>query len=148
MPDGIAIRQDNTISMDFPKLRLRVMPQVYAICSFPPDAILPDWAHCSSILSITKTPKEITLVCEEDHVPGECQKSENFKCIKVEGSFDLDAVGVLASIAGPLAQNRISLYVISTYDTDYVLIHAKNIDKAVSCLDKLGHTFMDLKEEA
>ena len=67
--------------------------------------------------------------------------------VVVEG-FDLDAVGVLASIAGPLAQNRISLYVISTYDTDYVLIHAKDIDKAVSCLDNFGHTFVDLKDKA
>jgi hypothetical protein len=122
------------------------MSQNFSICSFPPDAALPAWAHRSSILSITKTPKEITLVCEENHVPGECQKSENFKCIKVEDSFDLDAVGVLASIAGPLAKNRISLYVVSTYDTDYVLIHANNIDRAVSCLDKFGHTFVDLKE--
>ncbi|MFC1633924.1 ACT domain-containing protein [Planctomycetota bacterium] len=134
--------------MNFPKLRLRVLPKVYAICSFDPDAAFPGWTHRSSILSITKTPKEITLVCEENHVPGECKKSEHWKCIKVEGRFDLDAVGVLASIAGPLAQNKISLYVISTYDTDYVLIQTKNIDKAMSCLDKFGHTFIDLEEEA
>jgi len=124
------------------------MPQNYAICSFPSDATFPDWTHSPPIISITKTSKEITLVCEENHVPGECTKSGNWKCIKVEGSFDLDAVGVLAGIAGPLAQNKISLYVISTYDTDYVLIHANNIDKVVSCLDDFGHTFVDLKEES
>ena len=124
------------------------MPQVYAICSFPPDATFPDWPLSPSILSITKTAKEITLVCEQNHVPGECQKSENWKCITVEGRFDLDAVGVLASIAGPLAQNKISLYALSTYETDYVLIHAKNIDKAVLCLDKFGHSIIDAKEKA
>ncbi len=134
--------------MDFPKLRLRVLPEVYAICSFPPDAAFPDWPYNPNILSVTKTPQETTLVCEESHVPGDCKKSENFKCIKVEGRFDLDAVGVLASIAGPLAQNKISLYVISTFDTDYVLIHAENVDKAVSCLEKFGHTFINSKEEA
>ena len=110
------------VDMKFPKLRLRVLPQVYAICSFSPDATFSEWTHNPSILSITKTPQETTLVCEENRVPGECTKSGNWKCIKVEGSFDLDAVGVLASIAGPLAQNKISLYVISTYDTDYILI--------------------------
>ena len=122
------------------------MPQVYAICSFPTDATFPDWPDHASIFSITKTPKEITIVCEEHQVPGACKTSENWKCIKVEGSFDLDAVGVLASIAEPLAQNKISLYAISTYDTDYILIHAKNIDKAVSCLKTFGHTIIDLKE--
>ena len=122
------------------------MSENYSICSFDPDATFPDWTGNPSILSITKTPKEITVVCEQNHVPGECTKSENWKCIKVEGSFDLDAVGVLASIAGPLAQNKISLYVISTYDTDYVLIHAKNIDRATSCLRESGHTFVNMEE--
>jgi hypothetical protein len=132
--------------LNLPKLRLCVMPENYAICSFPPDMTLPDWTDRSSIFSITKTPKEITVVCEENLVPGECKRSENWKCIKVEGSFDLDAVGVLASIAGPLAQNKISLYVISTFDTDYVLIHVNDIDKAVSCLSEFGHSFIGKKQ--
>ena len=122
------------------------MPENYAICSFDPETTSPDWTDRSSIFSITKTSKEITIVCEEDLVPGACKKNENWKCVKVEGHFDLNATGVLASLAGPLAQNKISLYVISTYDTDYVLIHAQNIDKAVSCLCEYGHTFVNLKE--
>ncbi|MBN2314406.1 MAG: ACT domain-containing protein [Sedimentisphaerales bacterium] len=129
---------------NLPKLRLRVLHEVFAICSFPPDATLPDWADRPSIFSITKTPKEITIVCEESHVPGKCKKSENWKCIKVEGNFALDAGGVLAGIAGPLAQNEISLYVISTYDTDYVLIHADDLDRTVSCLSEFGHSFIGM----
>lgn len=130
--------------LNLPKLRLCVLPENYAICSFPPDASLPEWADRPSIFSVTKTPKEITIVCEESHVPGECQKSENWKCIKIEGCFDLDVVGVLASITEPLAQNKISLYVISTFDTDYVLIHANDMDKAISCLSEFGHSFVGM----
>ena len=117
--------------LKLPKLRLRVLPEHYAICSFPPDATLPEWTDRPSVFSITKTPKEITLVCEENLISGPCKKSENWTCIKVEGSFDLDVVGVLAGIAGPLAKHKIGLYVISTFETDYVLIHAKNIDRAI-----------------
>jgi len=129
-----------------PRLKLCVLPGHYAICSFPPDATLPDWVDRPSFLSTTKTPKEITVVCEENQVPGECKKSDNWKCIKIEGRFDLDAVGVLAGIAGPLAQSKISLYVISTFETDYILIHANDIDKAVSCLENFGHSFMGVIE--
>lgn len=135
-----------TLNMDFPELRFCVLPGRYAICSFPPDATLPDWVDSSSFFSVTKTHKEITVVCEENQVPGEYKKSENWKCIKVEGSFDFDTVGILAGISGPLAQSKISLYVISTFETDYVLIHAKNINRAVSCLEKSGHSFIGFNE--
>jgi len=134
--------------MNYPKLELSLLPRTYAICSFPPDCALPELGNISSILSITKTSKETTIVCDENRIPGDCHKSENFKCIKVEGSFDLDAIGVIAGISKPLAQSKISIFVVSTYDTDYVLIHAKDIDMAVSCLTGFGHTFVDLAERS
>jgi hypothetical protein len=129
--------------MDHPKLKLSLLPQTYAICSFPPDFTFPAIDAVSSILSITKTSKETTIVCDENRIPGDCRKSENWKCIKIEGSFDLDAIGVVAGISKPLAESRISIYVVSTYDTDYVLIKAKDIDRAVSCLSKCGHKFSE-----
>jgi hypothetical protein len=129
--------------MNYPKLKLSLLPQTYAICSFPPDFTFPAIDNTSSILSIAKTCKETTIVCDENRIPGDCRKSENWKCIKVEGSFDLDAIGVIAGISIPLAESRISIYVVSTYDTDYVLINAKNIDRAVSCLSKFGHKFTE-----
>jgi len=129
--------------MNYPKLKLSLLPQTYAICSFPPDCAFPELPGTSSILSITKTAKETTIVCDENTIPGDCQKSENWKCIKVEGSFDLDAIGVIAGISKPLARSKISIFVVSTYDTDYVLINAKDIDKAVSCLSKCGHKFIE-----
>jgi hypothetical protein len=132
--------------MDYTKLKLSLLPETYAICSFPPDFVFPTIDHMSSILSITKTFRETTVVCDENRVPGDCRKSGNWKCIKVEGSFDLDAIGVIAGISKPLAESQISIYVVSTYDTDYVLIKAKDIDEAVACLSKCGHKFTESKE--
>ncbi len=71
----------------------------------------------------------------------------NWMCIKVDGSFDLDAVGVLAGISGPLAEEKISIYVVSTFDTDYILVHGKDLAAAVSTLSKAGHTFADSPEK-
>ncbi|MHC4431083.1 MAG: ACT domain-containing protein [Planctomycetota bacterium] len=132
--------------MDYLKLKLSLLPQTYAICSFSPDFAFSVMDDVSSILSITKTSKETTIVCDENRIPGDCRKSGNWKCIKVEGSFDLDAIGVIAGISRPLAESRISIYVVSTYETDYVLIKAKDIDKAVACLSKCGHKFTESKE--
>jgi len=129
--------------MDYPRLRLSILPRVFAVCSLPPGGAIPDFSDISSIISITKTSKEITVVCDENHIPDHCKKSGSFKCIKVEGSFDLNATGVLASIAEPLAQNKISIFVLSAYDTDYILVHAEHIDAAVSCLSEFGHTFVE-----
>ena len=139
-------RQDIDQAMDYPKLKLSLLPETYAICSFAPDFAFPAIDAVSSILSITKTSKETTIVCDEKRIPGDCRKSKNWKCIKVEGSFDLDAIGVIAGISKPLAESQISTYVVSTYDTDYVLINAKDIDKAVSCLTIFGHKFTESTE--
>ena len=135
-------------NMDYPRLRLSILPEVFAVCSLPPEGTIPDFSQIPSIISITRTPKELTIVCDENHVPEHCNKSGNFKCIKVEGCFDLNAVGVLASIAEPLAQSKISIYVLSTYETDYILIHAEDIDTAVSCLTEFGHTFVETIDES
>ncbi|MBN2102856.1 ACT domain-containing protein [bacterium] len=134
--------------MDHPRLRLSVLPQMYIICSLPPDSKIFDCSDLSSFFSITKTSKELKIVCDENHIPGKCRKSENWKCMKVEGSFDLHTIGVLESIAAPLAKNKISLYVVSTYDTDYILIHATDLDSAVSCLTEYGHTFVDISDQS
>ncbi len=129
--------------MDYPKLNLRVLPGTYAICSSPPGSSIPGWAQDLSTVSITRTEKELTIVCEESHVTGDCRMDGNWRCIKIQGSFDLNEVGVLASISGPLAEEKISIYVISTFDTDYVLVPGKHIANAVSALSQAGHTLVD-----
>lgn len=128
--------------MGYPRLRLSIQPQVFTVLSLPPDSAIPDHGPPSSIISITRTSKELTIVCDADHVPDQCDESRRWKCIKVEGSFGFDAIGVIASLAEPLTLSKISLYVVSTYDTDYVLIQVRDIDAAVSCLTEAGHTFV------
>ena len=128
--------------MDYPKLRLSILPQDYAIYSCPLDIDIPNIDPVANFLSVTWTPIEVTVVSSESPVLDQYKKSIGWKCIKVVGSFDFHEIGVLAGIAVPLAQSNISIYVISTYETDYILVDSNKIEMAVSCLTETGHTFV------
>ena len=120
-------------------LRLSVFPDVFAVCRLPPDAPLPDWAHTESFVSITRTRDELSIVCPQSHVPDGIQAEPGWRCLKVEGPFDLALTGVLASLAGPLAMARISILTVATYDTDYLLVKDQDIVRAMEVLEQAGH---------
>lgn len=68
----------------------------------------------------------------------------DWKCIKVEGILDFSLTGVLSSLANPLAENKISIFAISTYNTDYLLIKSHSIEQARVVLENEGHSFSDM----
>ena len=91
--------------------------------------------------SLTVTCKEISVVSESVHVPPEAQHSEpGWRAIAVEGPVAFEMIGVLASMCAPLAEAEISVFAISTYDTDYLLVKEKNLARAISVLKNAGHT--------
>jgi hypothetical protein len=118
---------------------LSVFPDVFAVCRLPPAAPLPNWAHAESFVSITRTPDELSIVCPQSHVPDGIQAEPDWRCLKVEGPFDLALTGVLASLVGPLATAGISMFTVATYDTDYVLVKNQDIVRALEVLEQAGH---------
>ena len=122
------------------KLKLSLLKNKYAICTLPNTAPIPDWALTEILISITRTDKELTIVCKQDMIPSELQSDINWRCFKIDGSFDLNQTGVISSISSPLADAGISIYVISTYDTDYFLVQDQNLQKAISTLSNSGHS--------
>ena len=120
-------------------LRLALLPESVAICRLAPDAPIPAWATAATHWSITRTPEELSIVCPEIAVPRDIQTSRDWRALRVEGPVPLDQTGVLASVTGPLAAARISLFVLATYDTDYVLIPAAQRNAAIAALDAAGH---------
>ena len=90
---------------------------------------------------LTKTCKEISVVSESTLVPLEVQHSEpGWRAMVVEGPLAFELSGVLASLCAPLAEAEISVFAISTYDTDYLLVKENNFARAISVLGKAGHT--------
>ncbi|MBN1806932.1 MAG: ACT domain-containing protein [Sedimentisphaerales bacterium] len=121
------------------KLKLSLLEDKYAICSLPNNTPIPGWALKELLASITRTDKELTIVCKQDIIPSEIQSGPNWRCFKIDGSFDLNQTGVISSISSPLSDAGISIYVISTYDTDYFLVKEDNLDKTIATLSNSGH---------
>jgi hypothetical protein len=89
--------------------------------------------------SITRTKKELSLVCSQEFVPVGVQCEKGWRCILVSGSLDFSLTGILASLTNSLAEAGISVFAISTFDTDYLLVKADNLKRAVLKLEEAGH---------
>lgn len=110
-----------------------------AICRLPPEDQLPSWATALPLSSITRTATELSVVCPESVLP-ECTKTvAGWRVFQVEGVLDFSVTGILASLAQPLADAGVSIFAISTYDTDFVLVQEKDLEKAVEALTASGH---------
>ncbi len=122
-------------------LNLSLQREVLAICKLPPDASVPDWAWTPGTFhTISRTPAELSIVCLDSAVPsGVKDKESGWRILKVDGLLDFSLTGILASIAGPLANAGISIFAISTFDTDYVMVKNEKAEEAIRVLTKAGH---------
>ena len=121
-------------------LQLTVLPQQLAICQLPPESPIPAWATDGPFWSLTRTPHELSLVCAEAQVPPGTTAERGWRALVVAGPLDFALTGILHAITGPLAAAAISIFALSTYNTDYVLIRASDIERAVAALRAAGHT--------
>lgn len=94
----------------------------------------------SSFFSITKTDSELSVVCQESAIPADIIAERGRRVLRVEGPLDFSLTGILASLAAPLATAQVSIFALSTYDTDYLLIAASDLDRAIPALEQAGHT--------
>ncbi|MCM3875006.1 MAG: ACT domain-containing protein [Thermoanaerobaculia bacterium] len=128
-----------------PGQKFSVIPGAFAICRLPAKTPLPAWAG-KAFTSITRTADELSIVCEEPRLPQdlgvELRIERGWALLKLHGPFPLDAIGVLASVAKPLAEAEISLFAISTFDTDYILVKKVQLNQAISALTRAGHTLV------
>jgi catechol 2,3-dioxygenase-like lactoylglutathione lyase family enzyme len=121
-------------------LNLSVEPDVLAVARLNSANAIPEWATRSSFFSISRTSDELSIVCLEANVPSDVKCERNWIAMKVQGPLDFALTGVLASLAEPLARAGVSIFAISTFDTDYVLVKNDKIEQAISLLIESGHT--------
>ena len=110
----------------------------YAIVRLHADAAIPVWAR-GAFLSVTRTSEELSIVCEEGNVP-DVVADRGWRCLKLAGPMPLDQTGVAAAFTRVLADAGIALFVVSTYDTDYVLVRDATIEPASAALRASGYT--------
>ena len=118
---------------------LSVLPDSLAIVRLSADATLPSWGTQGAFFSVTRTDDELSIVCIARQVPPGVAAETGWRALKVAGPFALSEVGVLATLATPLAKASVSLFVISTFDTDYLLVAEKQLRAAIAALTDAGH---------
>ncbi len=118
---------------------LTLLPEHFAICRLEPDAPIPDWAMIrpASFFAITQTKEELSVICPQQHVPADVMAYTGWRCLKLEGPFELEEPGILAALVTPLAQAGIAVFAEATYDTDYLLVN--QIENAIHTLEQLNH---------
>jgi hypothetical protein len=120
-------------------LTLEVVPGTYAVCRLGADEAVPPWAEPGSFLSVTRTTAELSIVCSQEAVPATAAAERGWRCLRVVGPLGFGVTGILASLAGPLASSGVSIFVVSTYDTDYVLVQDRDLERAMDALVRAGH---------
>jgi uncharacterized protein len=124
---------------------LSLLPETFAICRLAPDALVPEWATQGQFFSTTRTSDELSVIAETTLVPERLRTEVSWRVMKVHGPFDLSEVGVLASLVAPLAAAGVSVFTISTFDTDYLLVQSIQLLEAVITLRNAGHTVHQAK---
>ena len=119
------------------KISLKALPIKLAICRLEKNAPIPDWALKHDFFSITRTDEELSIVCPESLVPKSVKAEKGWAVLKVQGPLDFGLTGILSSLLTPLAKNKISVFALSTYDTDYILVKEHAIDEALEILKTL-----------
>jgi GNAT superfamily N-acetyltransferase len=118
---------------------LTVLEARLAVCRLDAEGEIPAWTIGASFFSVTRTDDELSIVCPEENVPEGISREQGWRALKLEGPFELSTVGILSSVAGPLAGAGASIFAVSTFDTDYVLVREGQLDLAVDALREHGH---------
>lgn len=122
-------------------MKLKKLESTYSVLKLPAQFEIPPWALEGGFYAVNRTPDELSIVCESRFVPAEIEnQSGHWACLKVDGLLDFAQTGILSSIAGPLARAKISIFAMSTFNTDYILVKEDQLEKAVESLRKSGFT--------
>jgi uncharacterized protein len=116
----------------------RVLPERLAIARLPQDAPFPAWAQ-GSFVHLARTPDEVSIVCAQSHVPADVRHERDRVALGIVGVVEMTTVGVLAALCGALARAQVSVFVISTYDTDWLVVRAEQFEAARAALVAAGH---------
>ena len=121
-------------------MNLIVLAKKYSIYRFKNDCVLPDWIYLSDFYSITKTKDELSVITIQTKLISEniaCNK--DWRILKIVGPLDFSLTGIIADISNILKEKKISIFTISTYDTDYIMVKQKDLNIGIKALKNKGY---------
>ncbi len=122
-------------------MQLRTLPDSYAVVRLHPGAELPEWVDKGPFRSVTRTEHEVSVVCRDHDVPEGESVDRGWTVLEVTGPLDFSLSGVVASLVVPLAEAEMPIFVISTFESDYVLVRSADLARAADVLEGAGHVF-------
>lgn len=117
-----------------------LFPDTFAIVRMSPGEPVPRWTDGGRFVSITRTESELSIVCREASVPAGAHADRGWQCLRAEGPFPLNVVGVAAEFTSILAKANVSVFVVATYETDYILVKGDRMEAAADALRSGGHS--------
>ena len=123
-------------------LRLAVLEKRYSIHRFTPDSAIPERALQGEFYTVSRTEEELSIVCDSEIELEAMESQNNWRIIKVVGPLDFSLTGILAKISTTLASAEISIFALSTFDTDYILVKNENLEKARRALLEAAYHFL------
>ena len=135
--------RDQVEAKQMKKPKLTLLKEKFTLHRLEATAPIPDAVLDSPFFSVTRTPDELSIVALEDLVLSGTRKEPGWSSIKVLGPLDFGLTGILAGISTVLAEEGISIFAVSTFDTDYILVKKDSVPQAVKTLEKAGYQFSD-----
>jgi hypothetical protein len=129
--------------MEPPRLKLSLLPDLLAVCRLERGHEIPGWATKGGFFSLSRTTEELSVICASESVPENVRASRGWRAIKIEGPLDLDLVGILVSVAVPLAHAGIGILPVGTFDTDYILVRDRQLSEALKALRATGFNVLE-----
>ena len=128
--------------MDSTKIVLSILEETYIIHKLDQSTNLPEGLTECEFYSLSNSREELSLVCPEQILIQSENSSRNWKCLKVAGPLDLKLTGILAGLSDTLEKAKISIFAISTFETDYLLIQEQVLETAKTALKSPGYKFL------
>ena len=120
-------------------MKLILLAGNFSVCRFGADERIPDGIFAEpGFASVTRTAGEISVVRESSLAPCAPREESGWRMLMVEGPLDFGMVGVLSSISAPLARAGVSIFALSTFDTDYIMVKESSLSAAVGALAEAG----------
>jgi len=125
-------------------MKLTVLKETLGVCRLSADEAIPLWAleNKTTFLSITYTEDELSIVCPLTSIGEDVKCEKAWKAIKIIGPLEFGLTGILSSLTVPLAESGISIFAISTFDTDYILVKENHLADAIRVLQLNQHSFI------
>ena len=146
-PDAPGRETQKTMSAPKP-VPLEVLNDRLAICRSDKDEPVPKWAKSppGEFFSVTRTKDELSIIIANARAPREAKCERDWRLLMVKGPLDFNLVGIIAGLSGTLADGGVSIFALSTYDTDYIMVKHADLDRALAALRQAGYPVSQLEQ--